>query len=285
MFEHCFCAKNPRPYQPRAKWGTRTVQPYYPGHDFTKYSARGVCGKKNCAAKMHLLGTEPITVNFGGSGDPGDDFQPGDVVKWKYNNMVAHNPRTGPIIGRLARDKPSTAKLDIADVNGAEVLTVTEVTLYLEFEIRRLGITIPPTDPIRLRLKSIPGPDHFEFEQLAPSRIINMLSGKMLGFRANTVSVTGQRGLTLDDGRFSDGQKSIGVIEQDAIKSVTGPMIWIAHVPDDPDVPLQTGFYTPGEGVISLISDNFPSAATVQVEVLSLRDPSHYWSILQTGMS
>lgn len=256
---------------------------YFPGREAPFYKPRGRCGKKNCLAKFRLFGLGAMTVAFGGSGDPGDlpddDPQPGDRIEWKYNNMVTHGTLSGFVVGRLNPRKSSFATVGLADVDGQQVVTVVEVELNLAFELRGLGgrMWVPP-DPIRLRLSRVLGPDEFEFVQVEQGRLLPWLPRGLMGWQTDRLSVTGPRGTRLRPGLAQAGTQRVQVEEEESLTDVRGKMIWMAHVPEDPEVPLQCGLYVPGQGGFEIDRNAMPTGAGIEVELLSLRDPRHFWN-------
>lgn len=256
--------------------------PYFPGHAPGLEGPRGYCGKKNCAAKLRLFGLGRVDMAFGGSGDPGelpgDDWQPGDRVEWRYNNMVAHN-RAGFIVGRLAPGKSSFAEMGLAELEGEEILTATRVILHLTFELRGLGgPSFTPPDPIELRLARVLGPDAFEFVQERPGRLARGLGRSVLGLQAETLSVTGPRAARLAATERLGGRQRIAVREAESVAALRGKMVWIAHDPADPEVRLQCGLYRPGDGGFEIDAAALPEGGMVQVELFSLSDPGHVWA-------
>lgn len=258
---------------------------YFPGRLAPFYKPRGRCGKKNCLAKFRLFGLGTMSVAFGGSGDPGDlpddDPQPGDRIEWKYNNMVAHVGRGGFVVGRLNPNRSSFATVGTAVVDGQQVVTVVEVVLHLAFELRGLGgrLWVPP-DPITLKLSRVVGPDEFEFVQVNRGRVLPWLGGGLLGWQADQMAVSGPRGAQLAPGLAQAGGQRIDVRQEEALAGVEGKMIWMAHVPEDPEVDLQCGLYRPGSGGFEVDMNAMPAGADVEVELLSLRDKRHFWNAL-----
>jgi hypothetical protein len=224
---------------------TTSAPLHFPG--FTPLAPSGRCGKKNCLASV-TLGGVPMTLHFGGSGDPdlppAESLRPGDEVSWKYNNMVATVPLLRWIVGRLDPSQRSIARLGERLVSDRSVLTVVYVRLHLIFQIRRLRISFRLPAPLEFELDAIVDENHFRFKQVSPPRAIGLFGLPLAKIASSSLDVTGPRGISIAESQTIRGVAFTVQLEP-GISSVSGPLVWMLHDPNDRAGPLLVGEVAP----------------------------------------
>ena len=257
-----------------------TTPLHFPG--FTPMAPSGRCGKKNCLASV-TLGGVPMTLHFGGSGDPdlppAESLKPGDEVLWKYNNMVATVPLLRWIVGRLDPSQRSIARLGERLIGDRSVLTVVYVRLHLIFEVRRIGLSFRVPAPLEFELDSVVDENHFRFKQVSPPRAIGLLGLPLAKVASTSLDVTGPRGISIAESQANPGV-AFTVQLGPGISSVSGPLIWMLHDPSDRAGPLLVGEVA-ATGEIRISGRDaglFQRGSGRQFEVVSLEDGRHLWA-------
>jgi hypothetical protein len=222
---------------------------------------------------------------FGGSGDPdlppAEELKPGDEVEWKYNNMVARIPLIRWIVGRLDPQKRSIAKLDTRVVDGEEVLTVVSVRLHLVFELRRLGLRLRLPSPLELELDAILAPDHFRFRQVNSLTLSRLIGLNIVSISSSAIDVTSSRGGSISITKSSGDSVSFTYSRALSNAAIEGPVVWLAHYPEDSTLPLLVGDLNLTSPAVTIPLSDFrraPGPQGLQVEIVSLRDPQHLWA-------